>query len=145
MRKSSFERWPWTKSFGLIRPLPWYWSILTGDKIWIGVKCKMCLLIEAICVWNFFFTFHTGQKTWKFIWVKGDFLLHWIVSAIFTSKYTKNSFILSFKFGQFHQSSLSLEVFCVLVSARPDNFSTQIWQESKQIWLQMWFKCFNFT
>ena len=44
-----------------------------------------------------FFTFLTGQKMWKFICVKSDFLLHWIVSANFTSKYTLKTFISSFK------------------------------------------------
>ena len=52
-----------------------------------------------------------------------------MVSANFTSKYTLKTCILSFKFGQFHLSSFSLEVFCVLVSVRPDNFSTQILQK----------------
>ena len=104
-----------------------------------------CVTSSYFSVATTFFTFLTGQKWWKFIWVKSDFRLHWIVSADFTSKYTLKTFILSFKFGQFHLSSFNLEVFCVLVSVRPDNFSTQILQKNKQIWLQMWFKGFNFT
>ena len=46
-----------------------------------------------------FFTFLTGQKMWKFICVKSYFLLHWIVSANFTSKYTLKTFVLSFSWS----------------------------------------------
>ena len=111
-------------------------------ELQLNAKCVFSSYFSAAFT---FFTFLTGQKLWKFIWVKSDFWLHWIVSANFTSKYTLKTFILSFKFGQFHLSSFSLEVFCVLVLVRPDNFSTQILQKNKQIWLQMWYTCFNFA
>ena len=118
-----------------------YWL----EKKFVMVFNAKCVTSSYFSVATTFFTFLTGQKLWKFIWVKSDFWLHWIVSANFTSKYTLKTLILSFKFGQFHLSSFSLEVFCVLVSVRPDNFSTQILQKNKQIWLQMCYKCFNFT
>ena len=41
--KMIFWIWPWVKSLGLINPLLYYWSTLPGEKIWIGVKWKMCL------------------------------------------------------------------------------------------------------
>ena len=91
-----------------------------------------CVTSSYFSMVTTFFTFLTGQKLWKFIWVKSDFWLHWIVSANFTSKYTLKTCILSFKFGQFHLSSFSLEAFCVLVSVRPDNFSTQILQKKQR-------------
>ena len=62
------------------------------------------MVCNANCVFSSYFseattcfTFLTGQKMWKFICVKSDFLLHWIVSANFTSKYTLKTFISSFK------------------------------------------------
>ena len=46
----------------------------------------------AISVWQLLFlhSIPDKQKTWKFIWIKSDFWLHWTVSANFISKYTLN-------------------------------------------------------
>ena len=70
----------------------------------MSIREKIEMVCNAKCVFSSyfsgattFFTFLTGQKMWKFICVKSDFLLHWIVSANFTSKYTLKTFIPSFK------------------------------------------------
>ena len=100
----------------------------------------------ATLVWQLLFLHSLPDNKFEssFEW-KVDFWLHWIVSAYLTPIYTLKTCILAFKFGQFHMSSFSLEVFYALVSVRPDNFSPQIGQKNKQIRLQMWFKCLNFA
>ena len=83
----SFIKMTLGQIIGLIHPPLWYWSISTGEKIDLGLKAK-CVFSSYFSAAFTFFTFLTGQKLWKFIWVKSDFWLHWTVSANFISKYT---------------------------------------------------------